>query len=1326
MPSVPRRWRVAPARSRRTVAVRPRRWGTTPALLATLALLCFPRPGRALDPSIPVTQYLHETWSGDTDAFQGLVHEITQTKDGYLWFSRDGGVVRFDGVSFKVFSKKNVPEMTNTAIQAIMGAPDGSLWIAMPGCTALRYSGGVFQRFDSSNGLPQCNGSPSFFATRAGEMWIRTDRGLTRYDNGSFKPLGPESGLNGPIQALTETRAGLLVATSEGLRRWSDGRSVPVPLDEASRALLAQRPVSRMITLNDDSVLMSGGQTGVMRLNGETIRLIPATAQQTISSMIEDRAGNVWLGVNSALARLRDDRLEIFGNAQGFVGRNEVWAIFEDREGSLWIVSNEGTINRLQDPKLVTLTHRDGLIDDFVRTVWVDRDGSLWAGTASGVTHFQGKRATSYTTKDGLAGDLVVGITQDGAGNVWFACFRKGISVYRNGRFETVSRLGPRAVYTAPDGSVLLEAQEGGVDRYRDAKLVEHIPGPSGTDWIHQDRRGVVWLGFTASGVCELQRSGPRCYTTADGLSSNYVRTIHEDDQGVLWIGTKGGGLNWLKDGRWGVIKEEQGMEANVLQILDDGLGKFWFSNSAGIFSVSKDELRRVMEGKVAKVQTTRYTVRDGLRSNNASGSFQPSGARSRDGQLWFPTAKGVVHVDPTRVVKNELAPPVVIESIVADGTPRPLAQEVIVPPGEGKLEIRFTALSLRAPERMGFKYKLEPYDKGWVDSGGQRVAFYAGLAPRSYRFQVIASNDDGVWNNDGATVTVRLRKHFYQTWWFYLAMMLLGGGLAYAVYYWRVSALKAHQVELARKVEERTADLHQEIGEHKRTGQQLQDQMAERERAQAELSRSNTELIDKQRELKRENEERKRAEEAARQAGEAAGRERDLLHALMDNIPDLIYFKDTEGRYTRINRAHADAFGLAAVEQAAGRSDDDFYAPDFVRRGREEERNLMTSGRASVGRADFDARSGRWFLATKVPLRDKSGKLTGLVGISKDITERKQTEEKLEADLQAFLAVVDAVAQGDLTRRGTQAEDTLGRIARSVNKMLDNFCTILSGVRGAVFSVSSSSSQILAAATQIAKGAQYGSDEVHNTSSAVDEMAASMTLVSQHADQSAAMARQVLEYVHEGEHSVNVTVLGMTRIDTATSETAEKMRLLEQRSKQIFDIVALIEEIASQSTLLSLNAAIEAAHAGDAGRGFAVVAEEIRRLADRSRESTKQVTAIVEGIVEETRLVLAAMENGTREVHSGHELSEQAQKSLEQIQDLAEHSVALSEQISHASREQAQATQMVSQAMQTISNITLESSAGATEASKAVKDLVRLSEELTRAISRFQIGTDS
>ena len=548
--------------------------------------------------------------------------------------------------------------------------------------------------------------------------------------------------------------------------------------------------------------------------------------------------------------------------------------------------------------------------------------------------------------------------------------------------------------------------------------------------------------------------------------------------------------------------------------------------------------------------------------------------------------------------------------------------------------------------------------------------------------------------------------------------------------YRWRVRSLHQRHQELETVVATRTAEVEQKRRELETSNVQLSEKGAalerenqERRRAEEEtrrfaqeLAHSNTELTAKQQQLERENQERRRAEEEA-------GRERDLLHALMDNTPDLIYFKNAECCYTRINEACAQVLGLARPDDVIGRSDSDFHAQDFARNARADERELLTSGKPLLGKVEHDTRNGRWYLATKVPLKNKEGKAIGLVGISKDITERKQAEDKLQHDLGAFLAVVNTVAQGDLTRRGQAGEDTLGRIARAVNQMLDSFSEILTGVRDTALSVSSSASEILAAATQIAKGAQHGSDQVETTTSAVEEMAASMKEVSGNAGRSAELARQVLDHLRAGEDAVNATAQGMTRIDSSVSQTAEKMRLLENRSKQIFEIITLIEEIASQSNLLSLNAAIEAAHAGDAGRGFSVVAVEIGRLAERSTKSTKEATAIVSGIVEETRLVLSAMENGIREVQAGRELSERAQQNLMAIQALVERSSAFSEQISNASIEQAQATQTVSQAMRTIATVTHESSAAASEAAKAVRDLVNLTDQVTQAVARFRVS---
>ncbi|MBN2371648.1 MAG: PAS domain-containing protein [Vicinamibacteria bacterium] len=566
------------------------------------------------------------------------------------------------------------------------------------------------------------------------------------------------------------------------------------------------------------------------------------------------------------------------------------------------------------------------------------------------------------------------------------------------------------------------------------------------------------------------------------------------------------------------------------------------------------------------------------------------------------------------------------------------------------------------------------------------RFEHHADVRPQSGMLRVDVSDSAGVRNTRAAFADVNPRSHWYQTWWWrglvWSFVALTIGGLAYAVHRWRAMALKT-----------------------KDDARQYVEKLAE----------SNVDMLAQQEALARENTERRRAEEEA-------GRERDLLHALMDNIPDLIYFKDAQSRFLRINQAQARALGVRTAEEAVGKTDAHFFEEDYARATLGEELELFQSGRPILGKLERESRNGRWLLATKVPLRDNTGGIVGLVGISRDITERKEAEEKLARDLQAFQRVVDDVARGDLTRRGEESDETIGQIARSVNAMLAGFASILADARDAAFSVSSSSSEILSAATQIAKGAEHGSDQTQATSSAVEEMARSMAQVSKDARASAESARQVLEHVGQSDAAVDAAHLSMTKIDVSVLETAEKMRLFGQRSREIFGITGLIEEVASQSRLLSLNAAIEAAHAGDAGRGFAVVAEEVRRLADSSAQAAKDASGRIEGIIQETQAILQAMENATREVTDGRSLSDQARKSLREISTLAEDSVSLAMQISDASHQQAEATQTVVQAMQTISNFTTESASGAKETSKAVRDLVQLAEQLNQAISRFKI----
>ena len=376
---------------------------------------------------------------------------------------------------------------------------------------------------------------------------------------------------------------------------------------------------------------------------------------------------------------------------------------------------------------------------------------------------------------------------------------------------------------------------------------------------------------------------------------------------------------------------------------------------------------------------------------------------------------------------------------------------------------------------------------------------------------------------------------------------------------------------------------------------------------------------------------------------------------------------------------------------------------------------------------ADFSEKlaAGDYYAKAEIDSADDFGFIADNLNRSSEkiAVHNQEAQEGVQRSVADFLVIVSQVASGDLSLRGKVTNDALGNVVDSVNDMLDNFTRVLGRVRKSASDVAANAHEVLMSSEDMSAGATQQDQEIINTSSAVEELTVSMKLVSKNAEASAEAARRALDAAGQGNRAVRDTGEGMQRIRASVQATAKKIKSLGGRSLEISEIINVINDLTEQTNLLALNAAIEAARAGEAGRGFAVVADEVRRLAEHSRTATKDMAALIKAFQAETNEAVVVMEEGAKEMEVGARLADQAGKALETISSVVRQSAELVQEVSLASKQQVRGTEGVANAMQILSNITRQTSQGARQTARTVEHMVKLSEQLNEALSQFRVS---
>lgn len=711
-----------------------------------------------------------DTWTVAEGLPQGSIYDIVQTPDGYLWLATLGGLVRFDGVRFTVFEKATAPGIGSNRFMTLFIDRAGALWAGTENGGVTRYANARFRTFTTGDGLPD-ERIRAIDQEEGGAILVLTDRGLARLVGQRFQavsvaammPLNPQ-GIPG-----RNLHAGISLRDGESLHTLFGGQHYRFDAGNGVGVIESRYRDQRGVLWgwrSDGAILRFEGRGAALYTPFHPIPHVGAG----VFVIHEDRDRNLWLSFEGAgIVRIGRDGIERFTPAQGLAGLT-IAVIFEDREGNLWFGSLLNGLSRLRRHAVTTISRRNGLPADNVYPLLQRRNGDVWVGTwGGGVARVNGSASDPASVV--LPGKFISALAEDREGRLWVGTAGSGVFRIEEGKAMPVGSPGDfvLALHEDRKGTMWVGTTAGLktlTPQTRVWGLREGLPNVQ-VQGIMEDPAGVLWLA-TLGGVVRFDGRTFQTIGEREGLSSNHVRSLYCDSHGVIWAGTYDGGLNRIEGRRITVIQKEQGLFDNgVFTILDDGSGNLWMTSNRGIFRTRKKDLDDFAAGRIRSVHSVGYGTQDGMASPECNGGSQPSGLRTTDGRLWFPTQGGIAIIDPARIPINMVVPPVSIENVTTEEATYAGAPALALPPGTGRFRIEYAALSFIKPEQIAFRYRLEGLDDQWVEAGAERTAYYSHVPPGHYTFRVLAANSDGIWNKRGASISIEIRPPWWRTKWF-------------------------------------------------------------------------------------------------------------------------------------------------------------------------------------------------------------------------------------------------------------------------------------------------------------------------------------------------------------------------------------------------------------------------------------------------------------------------------------------------------------------------------------------------------------------------------
>lgn len=771
----------------------------------------------------------HSSWVAK-DGVPGSVFALAQTNDGYLWLGTSNGLCRYDGVRFEPYVPPAGQRFPTHVVESLLALPDNGLLIGFRGGGAALLKDGKLTVYGQAEGLPFTT-LRSFARTRDGMIWASTGAGLFRLEGTHWNRVGKD--WNYPwsrAQALFVDRDSTLWAATED-------RIVFLPEGQHQFQITGEHVVSRPFEVN--SIIQAPDGTIWIGETTESVRPVKmqegnsrADVDQIIVGsygLLFDSAGCLWItSVGDGLGRvcfpekLRGKGTHLFRAAAEIASEKEglsadhVSSVLEDREGNIWVGTNAG-LDRFQETGIVPAPLPAGSSE----MILLPGDhGDLWtASLTRGLMQIEGRSATAHPQKDSQWATTCG--YRDVDGSLWLGG-PTGIRHFVKGHYLKVA-LPPDAkgtwvfaltpgepgvLWTSISGGGLLRFSQDVWTRFgTEQGLPKDLPTNMFTDAARH-----IWLGYARNRLGLFDGNKFRMFSSSDGIAVGDVMTIYEHGP-HLWIGGEFG-LQLYRDGRFvGINSADPAPFRAITGIVETENGDLWLNAVNSIVHIAASEVRHALDNPDYRVLFREFNYFDGLPGTSAALRARPAAVQAPDGKIWFSLANGIVWVDPVHMPRNPLPPPVHVSSVKANGNEYGNSANLELPAHATSVEIAYTALSLTVPERVRFRYKLDGVDDGWQDPGSRRQAFYTNLRPGHHRFHVIACNNDGVWNESGATLDFYIPPAFYQTGWFMALNIAAGLYVLYMLYLLRLKQVTRRvRVRIAERFDEReriARDLH-------------------------------------------------------------------------------------------------------------------------------------------------------------------------------------------------------------------------------------------------------------------------------------------------------------------------------------------------------------------------------------------------------------------------------------------------------------------------------------------------------------------------------------